>query len=57
MNSVESADFDVSALFDVCGQWPALKAPLSPAKDPLLERLRQVLVAIDRQSTTAYEYD
>ena len=57
MNSVESADFDVSALFDVCGQWPTLKAPLSPAKDPLLERLRQVLVAIDRQSTTVSEHD
>lgn len=57
MNSLENGDFDVATLMNVCSQWPALKLPPSPAKDPLLERLRQALLAIYRQPTSASETD
>ena len=57
MSSAECSDFDVVALLNVCGQWPSLEVPLGPAKDPLLERLRQVLAAIARKSTRASEVD
>jgi len=57
MNSGESSDFDLAALLDLCGHWPAIKVPLVPAKDPLLERLRQVLSSIARQSTGVSEFD
>lgn len=48
MNAADSADFDIAALMNVCSQWPALKVPTLPARDPLLERLRQVLLAMGR---------
>jgi ATP-dependent DNA helicase RecQ len=52
MNSAESEDFDVAALMNVCSQWPACEVPSFVAKDPLLERLRQVLAALGRQSAS-----
>lgn len=57
MNSANSEDFDVAALMDVCSQWPALTVPPGPAKDPLLERLRQVLVAMGRHPISASQTD
>jgi ATP-dependent DNA helicase RecQ len=48
MNSADSSDFDVAALMNVCSQWPALTVPILPARDPLLDRLRQVLLALGR---------
>lgn len=57
MNSERNADFDVAALMDVCSQWPALKVPDHAAKDPLLERLRQVLMVMNRQPTSRLEID
>jgi ATP-dependent DNA helicase RecQ len=57
MNSVDSGDFDVAALMNVCSQWPALTVPAVPAKDTLLERLRQVLVAMGRHPASASETD
>lgn len=57
MNSVDSEDFDVAALMEVCSQWPALALPSGPAKDPLLERLRQVLVAMGRHPIPASQID
>jgi ATP-dependent DNA helicase RecQ len=49
MNSANSEEFDVAALMNVCSQWPALPVPPVRAKDPVLERLRQVLVVMGRQ--------
>jgi ATP-dependent DNA helicase RecQ len=57
MNAVWTGDFDVAALMNVCSQWPALKVPDAAAKDPLLDRLRQVLIAISRQPNSASETD
>ncbi len=58
MNSSDSGDFDVAALMNVCGQWPALAVPTVTASDPLLERLRQVLLALGRHpaSVSATDY-
>ena len=57
MNSVDSEDFDVATLMNVCSQWPALTVPPGPAKDPLLERLRQVLMAMGRHPISASQTD
>ncbi len=57
MSSMDIGDFDVVALMDVCSQWPALTVPSVPAKDPLLERVRQVLMAIGTQPASASEAD
>ena len=52
MKSETGEDFDVATLMNVCSQWPARKVPSVVAKDPLLERLRQVLEALDRYPTS-----
>lgn len=52
MNSADGGDFDIAALMNVCSQWPALAVPTLPARDPLLERLRQVLLALGRHPAT-----
>jgi ATP-dependent DNA helicase RecQ len=57
VNSVNVEDFDVAALMTVCSQWPAVSVPLAPAKDPLLERLRQALVAMGRHPIAASHTD
>lgn len=57
MSALESGDFDVAALLSLCSRWPALEIPTSPAKDPLLERLRQVLLAISHRSMEVSESD
>jgi hypothetical protein len=36
-------DFDFSALLETCRDWGESSVPQEPAKDPLLERIRQVL--------------
>ncbi len=57
MNDVDSRDFDLAALMNVCSQWPALKVPTKSAKDPLLERLRQMFVAMDHHPASASAAD
>jgi ATP-dependent DNA helicase RecQ len=57
MNSMDSEEFGVAALMNVCSQWPALPVPPVRAKDPLLERLRQVLAAMDRHPISASHAD
>lgn len=43
MNPMEDQDFDITALIEVCAYWPDRQVPLQAARDPLLERTRQVL--------------
>ena len=57
MRALVSTDFDVSALLNVCSKWPTLVVPPSPSKDPLLERLRQVLLAISHQPIEVLKLD
>ncbi len=57
MNSVGSGNFDVAALMDVCSQWPALPVSEVPVSDSLLERLRQVLVAMRHHPASVSEID
>ena len=57
MNAMDNREFDITALMNVCSQWPALMVPTLPAKDPLLERLRQVLEAMARHPSSASETD
>ena len=57
MNSVDGGDFDVSELMNVCSHWPAYTIPTVLAKDPLLERLRQVLIAMERYPASVSKID
>lgn len=41
--TLDTNDFDVSALITICARWPSLAVPSRLAVDPLLERLRQIL--------------
>ena len=57
MNSISNEVFDVAALMNVCGQWPEIEVPDSIVDDPLLERLRQVLLKMQRSPTFGSEND
>jgi len=46
-------DFDIAALMEVCAHWPVGPVPVQAAQDPLLERVRQVLLSLAQTSTTA----
>ena len=52
MTAVDHEEFDIVVVMKVCSEWPALQVPTRPVKDPLLERLRQVLVEISRGRST-----
>ncbi len=41
-----SADFDSSGLFEACADWPRTSIPEAPARDALMERLRQILLLL-----------
>lgn len=53
MDRSEHQDFDITALMEVCAHWPACPVPVEEARDPLLERLRQVLLSFAQTPATA----
>lgn len=53
MNRPEVQDFDITALMEVCACWPARPVPVQAAQDPLLERVRQVLLSLAQTPATA----
>lgn len=45
--------FNITALMNVCAEWPSEPVPTIASQDPLLERLRQVLVGLPHANTRA----
>ena len=57
MNRFDEQDFDIAALMEVCSRWPACPVPVQAAKDPLLERVRQLLRGLAQTPTSAFGAD
>lgn len=57
MNAVNSGEFDLVALMGVCSKWPSMKVTTLRSKDPLLERLRQVLLGVSQHPASASQAD
>lgn len=57
MSPLDVQDFDVRAMMDVCAHWPDLVVSESRATDPLLERVRQVMLAMHQKRTSNIEAD
>lgn len=53
----EDQDFDLSALMEACAHWPDRQVPLQVARDPLLERARQVLRSLTQASNKGANRD
>lgn len=50
-------NFSITAFMEVCADWPALPVPMRIAQDPLLERLRQQLLALSQSPYTVHDGD
>lgn len=52
-----SDEFDFTALMTVCANWPAVPVPSRRAQNALLERIRQVLLALTHSRHSKHESD
>lgn len=57
MNRPDDQGFNLTALMEACAHWPASPVSGQAAQDPLLERVRQVLVALAQSPDRAPRAD
>jgi len=50
-------EFNITAFMAVCADWPAVLVPTRKARDPVLERLRQLLLVLSQPRAVANDVD